>query len=916
MRQIRFNLEKSYEKPAIFKLGSRIVILLVCFFLAFNPVIIPIIYAEELTETEQTSETIPDQTQGVDNTLVTGDAESSSDTQTTANVTQTEIPGEITSPTDDCFAPEGGTTCPTGTIIQDKTADITDSGSSDAQTGSNISIITEGDINLSTGDATASGSIKNDINQNLMLIVTPEATPSAEATPSGEPSLVLINNNDGTVTNTLTVNADTGLNLAQGSSGNIDLTTGDALALGNVFNALNLNFLGSEFQLLVLNISQGSGDINLNQTWKEVLEGEDNKLELASGTDTNYLTLSIYNNNLASLGNQVSINANSGQNQALEDDGNVGVSTGSSTALGNVVNLVNGNIVGSKILFVIINIFNTFQGNLIVPRPQSFQNGNGEVEGIFSNNNSSLIDDSVKSKALSGENSLTTSGDSTLETGKAKSVSNSMVLTNLTYQGNNQYSMLINNLGEWSGYICGWGNPGSEEAVDFQSRTLNAQPQATSADSAEEETTYPIDVVNNNLAEVQTDLDVSATTGLNEVSAGGNSKVKTGNALALANLFDLINFNIFGSRLFLGLINNLGNWSGNYISAFPDTAVTVLGPEQEVTPGSDVSYTVTYKNQGQDPAPNTVVTFRFPKGASFIADSSGLPVTQSGGELIWNLGELKEGASGSFEVKLHLDPNLKPDDLLSFWNKLMDKLVTTAYAAEGGKTGTIVVNVSIATSDDQSKTDNDSSSATTEVFFPDSPSSSVSNSSQGSLEQTTILMTAKNNVNQFVYPGDTVIYQLTAKNIGGVIAKNVTVSQRMYDGGPQDMGTINFPVGDINPGQVIEITFGLALSSEIAPDIYYTESYAAGENATSSVANTQFEVKANSISLVPVALAQEKQEEESNAQVLGETTCPVIKPKKEWLPWVLTTVFATLWFVEYSRRKGWIEDIRKRLERK
>ncbi|MDP2721178.1 MAG: hypothetical protein Q8O72_00355, partial [Bacteroidales bacterium] len=344
----------------------------------------------------------------------------------------------------------------------------------------------------------------------------------------------------------------------------------------------------------------------------------------------------------------------------------------------------------------------------------------------------------------------------------------------------------------------------------------------------------------------------------------------------------------------------LGNWQGNTVFAYPDVAVNISGPAKEVVPGEDAFYNISFENKGYDVAQSAVVRLELPKGTIYVSDSSGSVPSISGSSYTWNLGNIAVKTTGSFKVKVKIDSSLRPSDLLSFWQKIIPQ----AHAAEDDQKGNLVVRVNVSTIDPQSNTGNDSSQTTTTVSFPQE------NSNQDETYGIPVLeITAKNNVGEFVYPGDTVTFGLVLKNTGTGTAKNVVVTQTMHDGSIDSMGSAEFTVGDLLPGKSAKINFGLTLTNDLAADIYTTEAVAQGQDQNgneigSNEGRTQFEVKGPTSGLVVTqTLAATGVDGTSDGQVLGGKSTIMPIRKEEWMIYLLALLLVTFVLIEILKSK-------------
>jgi uncharacterized repeat protein (TIGR01451 family) len=86
------------------------------------------------------------------------------------------------------------------------------------------------------------------------------------------------------------------------------------------------------------------------------------------------------------------------------------------------------------------------------------------------------------------------------------------------------------------------------------------------------------------------------------------------------------------------------------VALLTDVAIQKVHNINPVQAGADLLYTLTYVNNGPSDATNVTVTDLLPAGVSFV---QAVPSQDTGpNPLVWNLGTLESGASGSIEVKV------------------------------------------------------------------------------------------------------------------------------------------------------------------------------------------------------------------------------------------------------------------------
>ncbi|MBN1263497.1 MAG: DUF11 domain-containing protein [Candidatus Pacebacteria bacterium] len=946
------------------KIEIRLLGLFLSFALTFNPFIVPMALAgEEEIEIEEPTVSVgaesqdepaetapadggpvPTQTEtetASDSTTQTGDARSSAQTETEVNVQQDCLEGGVDQPEGVCDLPELDFDCGECGCGGNNDAGVANEASASADTGGNAVTGSEGEADLTTGDATASASAQNTVNKNTFLIESPlEATASAQeasgsaseasssARPEGEteeertgcgedvdsgPENEIINQNQAAVTNNLTAEANTGANQADDNQGGATVETGDARALANLLNFINANIVGSQFEIMLDNYLDGyEGELDLNQIWQEML-GEGGDWQLIEKDGRFFL---VWNNNVASLVNEVKVAASTGGNQADDNGGETAITTGSAQALANVVNLVNLNLIGSQFFLGVFNILGDFTGDLILPRPENFLPSVGEAGSTeggveFLNHNQAGISSRVSAEADTGHNQSAGNEGSTLTTtGGAVARTNVFEWVNTNVSQNYWFTTVVNHLGSWFGGTLNWSAPGSWNPGDDNLMTAYQIIPSPSPEEAETAADSGA-VVNQNQATVETKIDVSAATGGNQADDNqGEAVIKTGSARALANLFDLVNFNFLGGRSFLGLINILGNWRGNVVFAYPDVVVSLTNGLGEVQVGEMTSFTVSYRNQGYDLAEFVWAQLQFPPGIAYVSDTSGMSPNINGQDWSWFLGDLERGESGQFKVTVRVEPDYNPVATLGFWQGFKNIFSSRVYAAEPRREYPLIVNAAIATPDPESNLENNLASVRTIVFYPEeTPELVEEEKDAGGIDPRlpVLKISGWNNVAEFVYPGDTVTFEIEIKNTADVPSLETIVYQELYNGVPdKGFGSAAFDIGTVEPGGKLILSFGLQLADDgiLPAGFYHTEAQAygfgpGGEEIASNITRTDFAIQWKEIA--PLFEARASGREEEILGLIDQAEC--LPEKESILPYLLSLLVSSFWLVEKSRQK-------------
>lgn len=272
-----------------------------------------------------------------------------------------------------------------------------------ALTGNNSADGNYGHSFINTGRARAMVNVSNFLNTNIVgsdwlmsvfnsfgnwqgNLVFPgtEAVDEIINGDEAEGNQVLVSNdNEAVVENNVEVIADTGSNSADGNWGGALIETGQAEAEANISTMANTNIFGSNWLMVAVKVfGQWDGEIFksslpegvswlrtpdgvilFNDDWDESSEGwfEEDEEEITS--------LEMNNNNFGEIINNLEVVASSGNNSASGNGGSGEINTGDASAIANIANFVNTNIIGQNWLMGLINIFGDWQGNLSFGQP-------------------------------------------------------------------------------------------------------------------------------------------------------------------------------------------------------------------------------------------------------------------------------------------------------------------------------------------------------------------------------------------------------------------------------------------------------------------------------------------------------------------------------------------------------------------
>ncbi len=879
-----------------------------------TPTVAPVVTSSE-TPTVTPTET-PTPTPAPASSLTTGNADSNSQSSTTANLTTTPDTSQSTT----------------------NSADISGSNSASSASGLNSSTNASGDASINTGSSSSTANTNSTINTNVLdaspsadTEATVSATESAQTASSPTPSTVVTLQNSANVQNSTSANSDSGNNQTNNNGGNANITTGSSISTAAVANLINTNLVGSNYRFLIYNIYETqNGTINLNEVWKEIssrLGGNANILPSAANT------LAVNITNSANVSSAVTANSQSGQNQANSNAGNSSITTGSSYASANLFNLINTNAVGANFLFVVVNIFGTLKGDIVVPSKEKFDqsiqtyNANGinlAAGSVNIDNYAQVEGDTVIAQANSGNNTSSGSGSQTTITGDAYASATTIDVLNTNMAWENWMSFILNNYGTWTGAVQGWSFPSATDKPAANSQTaltennLSATPSAAATDSLNANTNNSSNInISNTATSAGNLVSANSDSGNNQsLNNGGDNYIQTGRAVALANLVEFINTNIWGGNFLLAFINLFGQWQGNFVFAYPDLKLSLTPNTPTAQPGQEISLFANYTNVGYEDAKNGQVNINLPADMTYEDNNLGLSPSVSGSLYTFSVGDVATGQSGQIILRAKINDNISnSSQTSSLLEKLANFIVPPALAQ--GNQKNLLVNAQISTSDPQANQVNHTASTQITVNIPESSNSSNSENVNTGTPQ--LIVESSTNVGEYVRPGDIVTFTVTIKNMGTGTAHNVVLSQNIHDGSPVSVGDTSFAIGTLETTKTAKITYGVMLPMDLADGLYTSTITAAGNseggnNISSSSSVNTFLVKGLASAIIPVAHAQNSSAQNHSGKVLGSQTSVAIK-SFEFLPYLLALALGLLWLIERIRRKRLEKKLRAVLKK-
>ena len=717
---------------------------------------------------------------------------------------------------------------------------------------------------VETGDAVSQTEIGNDVNTSDTTTETNNNENSEEQDSEGSIDLTVQNESEAEVSNTSTTTADTGNNEADGEDGSAIVDSGDAVANTDVVNQVNTNIVDSDGEIIAGGGSLGGASLDLR----------DITASTTTSCDGCISSTTITNQNTATVTNNILVSANTGDNSASSTATST-ILTGDAYAGANVVNIVNTNIVHSNYMLLVFNNFGDWSGDLVFPNVDFFANflslfnPNCDCQGDtnISNSNLANVSNGVNTSANSGDNSAG-GGSSIISTGNALSSSNTYNAVNTNVYGDSSFYLLVKVFGDWNGNIFNlpdgivWENT-PEGLVLYSDGDGSFENGGRNAGN--------LNIENENIANVENNVDVSANTGGN-TATGTVSKtvfdtsVATGNAYAGTNVVNVVNTNIISSNWMATLVNVFGNWNGNISFGQPDLWIgTVADVDGEVLAGSSVTFTTTVKNNGGAKASDINILANL--------KSSYFKFNQSYSDShLHHIDSLMPGESVQFSyfgMTERFVPDERPpviiDTTVSSFEtdaNINDNFDTLSFNIANNPGATIITNTSFSFS------------------YPD-------------LEVTkthTIPSIIGINGEEMVPFGGSVDYKIVVKNHGGSAFKGVLYDE-LQDANGDVVNTQSWELGEILPDEEIVVTYTTEFTDESVSGTYtnYAWVEAVGgdivnhieENADSNVASDKVTLAEKQI-VLKIPEPELEPEKILPAEVLGLFTeiAPIVEEEQ------------------------------------
>lgn len=259
----------------------------------------------------------------------------------------------------------------------------------------------------------------------------------------------------------------------------------------------------------------------------------------------------------AENGSNSNSNTSSSTATSTEPISTTTIKTGAINIANALSNLVNNNIIGNGLQYL-VNIFKNLVQNVDLSgfnQNSSTTDSNLPVNTNIANNSTSTIDNKLVIKAETGDNIIaSSSGPSVIETGDISIVNDIINMANINIVGKGWFFAVVNIFGELDGDII---MPAMTEAA---STTVAEKPASTKTATSPAQEFL---ITNKNFNNLENNIKVDANTGNNVISSSTyDSIIKTGSVNADTNVFNLVNYNVYSNSWKFYRINIFGEWDG------------------------------------------------------------------------------------------------------------------------------------------------------------------------------------------------------------------------------------------------------------------------------------------------------------------------------------------------------------------
>ncbi len=536
------------------------------------------------------------------------------------------------------------------------------------------------------------------------------------------------------------------------------------------------------------------------------------------------------------------------QSTQMTQNNSAQLTTGDAMAVATNLALINATLLTSIVQFNLLNIFDNYTGDIILPNPDYLRNSflenwlklaSSDYSSIQVNNQAALNNQSLAS-AQTGDNTQlieqeTQATENNLITGTAQSVTCAELESNLFYNQLLRYDLNFNILADWSGQIYGWEDP---DNIQYPSANLRKLQQFLSLSTNTDENnpgeegikSTPSQLTINNQSTVDMITQATANTGSNrqELIDVDQATLETGEARALAQSYALVNPVFLDSQLSYTNLNILADWSGNLIFAYPDLSIKLLTAPATITEEQTVNYLLQISNTGLATARDIVLSATLPYVKSLSVKNQKVQHQAQSDTWSWSLATLAPMSSQQLMFTVSMDT--LPTTLSSIKNLWQ----VTSKDRESMSNNQLLQFIPV-TPKNQNESNFPSDQTTTHSSLEDLKKNS---------QAPKITLNISTNVHQFIYPGDSVLFNIKLDNQGD-LCRHSQLHAVLLDPWQQVIGGGTIDLDDIQAKEKLQLDFKMSLPSEALLGNYQLLAFVSGEDRAarfyqSPVASSQF----------------------------------------------------------------------------
>jgi hypothetical protein len=649
------------------------------------------------------------------------------------------------------------------------------------------------------------------------------------STPSKKSTTTVTATNTAEVSNEVSVTADTGANTARSSSQSVSIQTGDATAYARILNKVNTNTVNSSGAVSFINNLAGNvSTINLREA---PVFSKNRSSDKDSSSTTNQRCRSsdacqnntvINTSNTATVTNAVTARSSTGGNQAYGTNANI--DTGDAYAAADVVNIANTNIIDSSYLLFSFNNFGDWSGNLVFPNKETIAD------------NFSGLTKTTGAAANEGQQA-----EANAEGTSSNSVGTVIDNSGADVTSADQFMVALQVHGDWTGEVFN-----APDILQWQ-KGRNGLRVFTAGTGSSAVKPSNSDITTDNQADVNNDVEVHALTGKNQAtSSTGTSSITTGRARAASNVINVVNTNVVGQNMLLGVLNIFGDWDGNISFGQPDlwvggVADTAASPRLQ--PGSvfDVTYDVV--NRGDADAHDVELELSSGSGMKLLPVQSASNTAPTE-RITLPLGDVPAGEAVQVKSQLKVSEGLSRENYAAKSTAAVNLHETDANTENNKE----IISLTLNQPEDISSAPSGIISAD---LTRDGKGDDGDNGSSRVLGDTDTRKTSPLQVYHSVEKGTTtaentsVTYHMRVQNNSDEPLKKGVVTDRMISENGQQLNTEIFRLGEIYSGEEIKISYTTVLSHGPTPSVTNRAQLTArhdGQEITSNTATSSVQL--------------------------------------------------------------------------